>query len=567
MVGAGDGEFYLWLGWRMARLVEAGSSPLHIPDAVYPEGYDVALGDGVGAYLLLAAVNLVARNPYVALNLTVAGAFFANCLAGRRLARVSGATNRVVWVVTALALAASPAIVNRASAHFHFCFVFISALVVAEAVLVARGQHVRPVRVGVLLGVAFYLSFYWFMTSVVAFLAIVAVAAVRDSSVRAAGGRVAVALGLALVLVLPLAIPRLELASREREAGGVVNLQTLENEQSVVDFSADLLAVWTPPESTRLDFPGARAVARSFTGNELESVIFPGFLSLAALIAFAFVRSPLRAPILAATITIWVLSLGPALHVAGRVARGGDGDALRFLPAQLFLAVPGLDVLRTPSRIALSLSALCCVALAVVGQRVVDRVHGQLGRLAVGALAVVLLAACAVSVVWSPRKLEPSFQAALARIDRTAAPSEAVAEVPFDAIGTVRTARFQLLHRRPMVGFYGQYAAIPWFSGIEHLKQSRPLAQLRCEPERLGFARVPFAPGLRPDGDEVESLAEVGVRYLLVDELRLAAPVCDRRRRSIEAILARATVLARTSDWRVLRLDASVAGRAVGGTE
>ena len=555
VIGSGDGEFYAWLGWRLARLMEAGASPLHIPDVVYPEGYDVALGDGIGAYLVLGVVNLM-TGPFVALNLTVALVFFANCLAGRRLARVAGATNRSVLIVTALALAASPAIVTRASVHFHFCFVFIAALVVAEAVLVVRGNPVRAVRTGALLAAAFYVSFYWLMTSLLAYGVMVAVVAIRDRRVRFVAGPVGVALALAVLLTLPATVARLQFVQREREAGSPSVWLVQENEKSTLDFSADLLAFWTPPEAARIHPPGAKALAAAFSGNEVESVVFPGALLVVALVSFAFVRSRLRLPVLAASVVVWLLSLGPTLHVGGHLMHDRDGGPLRVLPARLLLALPGLDSLRTPSRLALSLSALCCVALAVVGQCALERISSRSARAALAVAAVLLLALGLVSNVSSPRHLAPEFESALRHIQATAAPGDAVAEVPFDAIGTVGTARFQLVHRRPMVGFHGQYAAIPWFSDIVAYKRSRGLAQLRCEPQRLGFARVPYSRDLRPAGDEMEDVQALRVRYLLVDERRLRAPVCDLRRASIESLLAPMHVIGRSRDWRVLEIPA-----------
>ena len=59
IVGTGDGEFYLWLGWRLAQDIRDGVFPSTISGALYPETYHVAWGDGYGAYLVLAFWNLL----------------------------------------------------------------------------------------------------------------------------------------------------------------------------------------------------------------------------------------------------------------------------------------------------------------------------------------------------------------------------------------------------------------------------------------------------------------------------------------------------------------------------
>src|SRR5690349_21382996 len=100
IAGVGDGEFYTWLGWRMAEQIKDGSLPLVISGATYPEGYHVAWGDGFGAYLVIALWNLVA-NPYFAVNLTVLTALLLNFLSARRLARIVAPGRRLVWIVAA----------------------------------------------------------------------------------------------------------------------------------------------------------------------------------------------------------------------------------------------------------------------------------------------------------------------------------------------------------------------------------------------------------------------------------------------------------------------------------
>jgi hypothetical protein len=112
-----------------------------------------------------------------------------------------------------------------------------------------------------------------------------------------------------------------------------------------------------------------------------------------------------------------------------------------------------------------------------------------------------------------------------------------------------------MIHRRPTLGFHGQWAALPWFSGFDEYKASRALAEIRCDPGRIGYAKVDFDRSLKPDGSTLAELRrEFGVRYLLVDTARLGGKDCRRRRNSIESVIAPARVLARSGGWRVLEI-------------
>jgi hypothetical protein len=556
VLGVGDGEFYLWLGWRMGELLSHGDWPLDIPDVVVPFGYDVALGDGIGPYLVLGVTNVL-LGPVLALNLVIAAALFLNALAGRHLAKACGATSRVTWIVTALALASAPSLLVRAPVHFYFLFAFVSALVVAEAVLFARGEApIRILRVGLLLGATYYVSFYWFVSTALAYATIIGVAALRRRAVVRPGLRFVGCVGICAVLVLPLVVPRVDVDRREaRTSDDGYNAYVRYRATEATVYAADLLAVVTPPPGTRFQPPGVGAVQDSFVGNRYEATIFPGFLMLLATICFGFVRSPLRVPVLVATAVLWVLSLGPALRVGGDLVIADAGGPTRVLPARLLQELPGLEALRTPSRIAFALPILTAVALAVVFDDLWRRVR-QRGRAALVASAGVLLVANLIRPETTPRDPFPALAPTLeAMAARPAAASEAALEVPFDPAGTVGTIRLQMTHRRPMLGFHAQWAALPWFSDLSGYKTSAALAAIRCIPGKLQFATTDFPTAPNPSGTELEELRRAfGVRYLLVNESSLDNAVCDARRDAIEEAIAPARELAHGNGWRILEI-------------
>ena len=557
IVGTGDGEFYLWLGWRLAELVKDGSLPVTIPDVVYPEGYNVSLGDGYGAYLLIAFWNFIV-NPYLAVNLTVVTALTANFFSGRRLARAAAPESRVVWIVTAIAFGMAPPILLRAYGHYHLLFAFVSALVLAEAVLyVQDGRPLRFVPIGVLLALAFTFSIYWFTSLAAALAVVVRIAAVHRRDALPTLLRVLGSLAIAVVLTAPLTVQRIDFDRREQAAAGPGSLQEIDNEANAIRFSADVLSIVAQPSASRLPLPGSERLHRNFYPNRLESTVFPGALLLVALVALAFLRHPLRLPVLSAAAVVWILSLGPTLIVDGNVLMThDDGEPVRFMPLEMLYSLPGTSALRTPNRIAFALPALCAVALAVVAGNLRARLRRrwQVGILAAGALG--LVATNLVLLPHTTNGVSPPLRGGLEFVRSKSRPGDTVAEVPFDAAGQyTRTITFQMIHRRPTLGFQAQHSALPWYSDLQRYKTSTALAELRCFPPLVGYAPAPYALDLRPTGRELAELRrDFGVRFLLVNEELLGQPVCDRRRGYIESILGRARTIARDRGWRIMEI-------------
>jgi hypothetical protein len=556
IVGTGDGEFYLWLGWRLAELMKHGSLPFTISDAIYPQKYHVVWGDGYGAYLLIGLWNLVA-NPYLAINLTVLTAMLLNFASARRLARIVAPGNRIVWVLGALAYGTAPQLLVRLYGHYHLLFAFVPPLVLAEAVLYVRDrQQLRFVRIGVLLAVAFYLSVYWFVTSLVAFTVFVLVDALRRRRLTATLGRLATAIALSVILTAPLTIPRIQFQHRESGAAPPHNFEDIDNESNSLHFSADVLSVISQPSASKIGLPGAGRLHQNFYPNRVESTIFPGSLLVLAFIAAAFVRSRLRLPLFAASVVLWVLALGPSLLFDGNpVFERSDGTPVQFMPEKLLYAFPGTSSLRTPDRLSLALPALALIAFSLAA-RSFSRRTSRLWALVVGVVAAALIVTNLIVIPYATRRLPPGLEAGLKRIRAESRAGDTVMEVPFDAGGQfVQTARFQLIHRHPMLGFHAQHAALPWFSDFAAYKRSRALAELRCFPPLIGYAPAPYPTDLRPNPNVLPNVRrEFHVRFLLVNEQLLAEPVCHRRRTEIESILSSGRLIARDRSWRVVEI-------------
>jgi hypothetical protein len=555
MIGTGDGEFYAWLGWRLAELVRDGDLPILIPDAVYPDNYNVSLGDGYGAYLVMAAWNLLV-NPYLAINLTVFAAYLLNFLAGRRLGRIVAPDSRAVWMVTALALGSAPPLLLRAYGHYHLCFSFAAALVIAEAVLYAKERRrLRILRIGVLLAVAFLFSVYWFASSLTALAVVAGVAALRRRELMMCGGRLCAALAVAVLLLMPLVVPRLIFQHREASSPTQNALQQIDNERNTANFSADLLSVIAQPSGSRIELPGAARLHRDFNPNRLEATIFPGLLLVTALFALAFVPSPLRAPILSAAFAVWILSLGPALIIDG-ARLGINGRTLGFLPMELIYQIPGTSALRTPSRMAVALPAIATVALAVIAGEGARRVQRRRWILLPAVASVAVLSTNLIAVPYTQRDLPSALRAALERVKASAEPRDTMLEVPFDSGGQyIQLIRYQMTHRVPMLGFHAQHSALPWYSGFKQYRASTGLAELRCFPPLIGYGPAPYPPDLRRTGRELADIQrEFGVRFIFVNKELLERPYCDARRGEIKAILNETRLLGAGPTWEIREL-------------
>ena len=145
--------------------------------------------------------------------------------------------------------------------------------------------------------------------------------------------------------------------------------------------------------------------------------------------------------------------------------------------------MPGLDALRTPSRLAFALPAVAAVALAVVAERIAELRLSTARRGVIAGLVCALLVTNLIRPVTTPRDPDPALGRALRAIGRDASPPDAVAEVPFDPLESVHTIRLQMLHRLPTLGFHAQWSALPWFSGMGGYRSSSALAALRCTPD------------------------------------------------------------------------------------
>jgi hypothetical protein len=578
LAGSLDAPYHAWLGWRIAELWRDGHLlTFTIPDAFAPNGFDLTLVDGLAPAWVTALFDLLSGGRmFLSYNLALATGVALDVIAARHLAKVLS-ERRWVWMLSGVAFATAPALAGSLGAHIAFVYAFALPLLVREAVVMARGSHrggrAAWVRIGALLVVAYLCSSYHLIFGGIAFVLVVATWPRSAVWSKASLVRVGAGFALAAIVLSPFIVARLSYESAERAAGSTDVVRSTES----VAFSADALGAITPPDSRWIALP----MPRADLGPQLYPALRPafvGFALLAGLVGVAFVRTAARRPLLITVAVLWVLSLGPALHVAGRIVGASEGaplgEAPQWLPFRVLQAVPGLGALRAPTRAGYALAAVLVAALAVSLDRAADRldarrVAGRAGGMAGWAPTAGLVAATVVLVVFSLTAPVATSDLALsaesrrgleqlaARSGAETAVLDGVLIVPWGCrLDDPRIIALQSIHRRPNIGCNPPPTATPWFSGLEAWARSPELAALRCDQGHIDQRPVPFDGSARLGGAVgVGRLRrEVGVRYVVIDRASLPPFGCDSVRDAV-AELERYEVVSDDGAWTIVDLD------------
>jgi hypothetical protein len=522
MLGAGDdARYYTWLGWRIGRLIGHGHVvPFHDGDVIHPFGLDLRLLDGYLPSYVGGLFNLV-TGPVLAFNLTFVAGAILNVLAARALARRLTPI-RLVHVIAAVAFVTAPPVALNVQLGLPPLFwAFTAPLLVADALDVASGTRaVRPVRLAVLLTVAYLCSVYFVVFGGLAYGLIVGIAALRGRSWHVVGST-AVALAITVVVLLPFIVPRIQFDRSEAARGADTELLADSNL-----FSADAVSIVAQPTRSTFLLPRPTFVERSIVRlpdvrYAIEATIFPGLLLLAGFVLFLFGRDRRRLPLAASAGALFVLGLGPSLKVAGDFVWEHGGSPVSWLPYRLLLAIPGLGALRAPVRVEYVFVALLVAATAIALDRLLrrDRGHAWL----IGSAAGVLLATnLLVPLPTTTFGATAAGADALREIAHLARPGDTVLNVPADCDPSF--VSLQIFHRAPVVGCAGSFAANPW-SKLRAYTSSAALTKLRCD--QTAYGRLPTTTPARAvpfeAGDVTALRADLGVRFVVIDAAKLRA--------------------------------------------
>jgi predicted secreted protein len=540
-----DSQYYVWLMWRVGQMLRDGVFSTHISGVVWPYGIDIRLLDGQGPTLIGGLWNVVA-GPYLAYNLGLMTGTLLNLWAGRRLGRLFS-ERRAVWVLTAIAFATAPSIAARLEVHFTLYYAFPTALLVEEAIRVARGDRpLRPLRLGILLFVAYLCGIYQMIFGAIAFALIVlfsvsALSALPRLLLKAAAGA-----GVALLLMSPFLAARLEADRQNRATGhGTVLLG------NTLVAEADALSIVAQPSSSTFDLPGAARLRRTFRQNVHESTIFPGFLAIASLAGLLLLRTRLRWPALVATLGTWLLALGSSLKIDGVFSVTGTSGAVAWLPYAALMRSPGLGSLRSPNRASFALAALMVAPVGLSLDwllRRFPRVWQQ--GIVIGAAMSMLATNLLIPISESTVPGGASMQAGLREVAARAQPGQSMVGVPADC--ETWAIVFQIEHHAPFVGCNTSRSAIPW-AELSLYRDSSALAALRCNPRHIGELTTRFTQSVPFGPEDLLALArDLGVRFFLVDLGRLRAARCADVRERVLPVLMRYELLGADGGWMII---------------
>ena len=529
-VGWRDGNYYMWLSWRVGDLIRAGDIfSLRIPDVVFPFGVDLRLADGLLPTFVGGLFNVFFR-PVLAYNLALIFATFLNLWAGRRLAKAFS-EDRFVWFIVAAGFALAPAIALRMFVHFTMYFAFAAPLLIEEAIRVGRGERsINPLKLALLLIVAYLSSIYYFLFGGLAFVIIVLIGRVGVPGFLRTLVRLLVAGAVTTLLMLPFLLPRLALDRAETAAGGQPVLL-----RDSFRAGADGLSLIAQPQGTSIELPGAERLRRNFRDDNVhESTIFPGFLLLLGLGGVLFLRTRSRLSLTVTAATLWLLALGTSLKIDGNFGfTYSNGDPVPWLPYTALLKSPALGSLRAANRVSFVLAAIFAAGLALSLGCLFRRFNALWQRALMTLICLALLStSLLVPVPRTGLEVTAETQTALEEVNERAIEGESVLLVPADCTGdTLWTIKLQIFHRSPVIGCQASPSSIPWYSELDLYAHSAELAGLRCTQKRILRRTTPFIGEETFEPKDVDVLYEdMGARFLIVDKQTLSKASCTRTR-------------------------------------
>jgi hypothetical protein len=316
------------------------------------------------------------------------------------------------------------------------------------------------------------------------------------------------AMGAASLLVLaPMLVP---MAAEARSADYMVPDQA-----QIVSLSADLLGLVLPQEMHPLWGQLTGRVAARFTSSTSERMVSLGIVPL-ALAAVGWWRGGRRArPFVWAGAAFAVLSLGPALHVAGEVVEIG-GRPVPLPGLVLYRLVPFMGIARSVGRYAV-IAALAVAVLASLGLRSLMGRRRAWPLLPALAGALVLLEFLPAPYPLSQPDV-PAWYTSVASDGREGA----VLNLPVNW-DRPQYLLHQTEHGRPLVSGYtsrrNPWSPVESYPGLQQLRQ-------------LGEDVLPF-----PEPSTFATIAaDLGVRYVVLDRYQMPG---GEERRLTEEMAAR----------------------------
>lgn len=510
-VATADGWQNVWNLWWAQQAISQ-QQPLFVTPLLYhPDGANLHLHTLNAANGVLLAPLTALFGAVPAYNVAVFVGFALTGLAGYALA----------WHITRHTAASFMAGLVLAFCPYHMTKVWDGQLELATTqwlvlyVLLllratAPGAHWRhSLLAGAALALVGYTALYYLIYAALFTVLLGLLWLPWRDSLRAIGGyllRVGVPSLVALLLLLPIVLPALA-----DLPDGVPRIKPYNRVDPILIHSANLYDVLLP--STLHPIWGGVAQELGSTWHPFASAwnVAPGYtvLALVTLACVTMWRYAWRWLVI--VLVVWVLSLGPLLHI-------GATRTDIWLPYNLLLQIPGMGLARRPGHLFVLISIALVPLLALGLGWLFTRPRGQ---------GLVLAAAATILLVFEymPTPLPVQTQPVHSYYNTVQAAGGVVFDVPpGDGVAAPMVA--QMEHGQPIMG--GYLARTPAYDITQYAPGIRQLWQVAPDPPTV-LLNSPDTPA--------RVLDSYGIRHVLIHRDRLTDGQQDRIARVMQQVL------------------------------
>ncbi len=562
--GNGDGYNWRWQIWRMSQEFRHWNLfPTRFNDVIAPYGVDLRLNDGYLAMYVGGIWNLGA-GPTLAYNLTLATSAILNFFAARKLS-LTLSSSQITGIFSGAIMATAPSITLRQMGHLNLCFTFVMCLTAIEGLKLLGQKEIRIWQPALVLTLAFFSSFYFFVLSGIFYAACVLIRLTRNfstsrSSFKTSIARVTTVLAVVGIVISPFILARLQHDSAERTAGAPAASSRTDE---YMFYSADPRTFFIPASDARVQLPQVSDFRHNTSPNTVENTPFPGYLALLTVASLVLFVRKWRWFVASLWTLFTILALGPSLIWGANsrltfffphaIVESATSQPVTWLPYGDLSAIPGLSALRTPNRFAMILPVIGVIALAVIAKEVSKRQwSGRAQRISFVSVALLVLPNLRSSDYWYDTSFSSPVKQALHVIQQD--PTDArVLVAGQNCVQTIFMANLQVEHLHPMIGCQTFSAAVPWYSSLERYRNSSALAALQCDPNTFGLA--PMNPKNMPS-DSAEVLKELkktlDVGYVVLPK-KFECADSIRTQGIIDILTTSSEVLVNTSDYLIVK--------------
>lgn len=562
--GNGDGYNWRWQIWRMSQEFRQWHIfPTRFDDVIAPYGVDLRLNDGYLSMYIGGLWNLI-TGPTLAYNMTLATSVILNFFSARKLS-LAISNSQVTGIVAGVVMATAPSITMRQMGHLNLCFTFVMCLAAFEGIKLLGQKEVRIWQPTLVLSLAFFSSFYFFVLSGVFYAACVLIRITRNystsrGSLRTSIARITTVLAIVGIVISPFILARLHHDSAERSAGAPAASSRTDE---YMFYSADPRTFFIPASDARVQLPQVSDFRRNTSPNTVENTPFPGYVALLAVGLLLLSVRKWRWIVASLWSIFTILSLGPTLiwgadsrfsfFFPHALVESASSQPITWLPYGDLTAIPGLSALRTPNRFAMILPVIGVIALAALAKEFSKQQWNTRTRgIVLVSMVLLVLPNLRSSNYWYDTSFSNPVEQALDVIRKDPAETR-VLVAGQNCVQTIFMANLQVEHLHPMIGCQTFSAAVPWYSSLEEYRDSSALAALQCDPNSFGLS--PMNPKNLPS-NPAEVLQELkktlGVGYVVLPKKFECSD--STRTQGITAILKTSPeVLVDTSDFLIVR--------------